>query len=712
LRCGPSASPYRDGVTEQLPPYPDARLGSDADDYHGEVVADPYRWLEDADSPETAAFVKAENEVTEAYLEGIATREEIRRRVAELWSFPRYGVPFERGGLWFQFRNSGLQNQKVLYVMTTPDDEGRVLLDPNALSEDGTIAVTAYEVSPDGSLLAYATSSAGSDWKIWLVRSVSDGTDLADRVEWAKYSGASWLGDGSGFYYSGPDRPEPGTELQGETRNLRVFCHRLGTPQQDDALVFEAPDEPDWMPFATVTDDGRYLVVAIESGTFPESQLHVLDLEHPELGLRPIVGDFSAFAELVTNVGSTFFVLTGSGAERHRVVAIELEDPSPDRWREIIPEAEATLVGARHCGKNLVCHYLEDAHSVLRIHDLEGAFVRDVPLPGLVSLFDRDEEPDSIRGRPASPLIFFKVTSFLEPGSIWRHDLASGETSIVRPSAAAFDPAGYVTELVFAPSDDGTNVPLFLSRRRDVTPTGDVPVLMHGYGGFNVSTTPAFGVQTAVWMERGGVFAEAVLRGGGEYGKAWHDAGRLANKQNVFDDFCACARYFTESGWSRPGRTAITGGSNGGLLVGACITQHPELFGAAVPEVGVLDMLRYHKFTIGWAWKSDFGDPDDPEQYPWARAYSPLHRVVAGTKYPPTLIMTGDHDDRVVPGHSLKFAAAMQAAVAGVPGAGPILLRVETSAGHGFGKPTSKQIAERTDVLAFLEAALGSSEVR
>lgn len=699
-------------MTAQLPPYPDARLGNDADDYHGEVVADPYRWLEDADSAETAAFVKAQNEVTEAFLEGVSTREEIRRRMAELWSFPRYGVPFERGGRWFQFRNSGLQDQKVLYVMSGPDDEGRVLLDPNALSEDGTIAVTAYEVSPDGGLLAYATSSAGSDWKIWHVCSVGDGTDLADRVEWAKYSGASWSGDGSGFYYSAPDRPEPGTELQAESRNLRVLRHRLGTPREDDALVFEAPDEPDWMPFATVTDDGRYLVVAIESGTFPESQLHVLDLEHSELGLRPIVGDFSAFAELVTNVGSTFFVLSGSGAERHRVVAIELDDPSPDRWREIIPETEGTLVGARHCGEHLVCHYLEDAHSVLRVHDLEGAFVTDVPLPGLVSLFDRDEEPDSIRGRPGSPLVFFKVTSFLEPGSIWRHDLASGETSIVRPSAAAFDPAGYVTELVFAISDDGTNVPLFVSRRRDVTPTGDVPVLMHGYGGFNVSTTPSFGVQTAVWMERGGVFAEAVLRGGGEYGKAWHDAGRLANKQNVFDDFCACARYFTESGWSRPGRTAITGGSNGGLLVGACITQHPELFGAAVPEVGVLDMLRYHKFTIGWAWKSDFGDPDDPDQYPWARAYSPLHHVVAGTKYPPTLIMTGDHDDRVVPGHSLKFAAAMQAAAAVVPGAGPILLRVETSAGHGFGKPTSKQIAERTDVLAFLEAALGLSGAR
>jgi prolyl oligopeptidase len=702
-----------------LPSYPPARLGDDAEIRHGELVADIYRWLESADSPETAAFVTAQNEVTAAYLEGVPTREVIRRRLAELWSFPRLGVPFERGGRWFQFRNSGLQDQRVLFVMSSPDDEGRVLLDPNVLAADGTVSVNTYEVSPDGRLLAYATSSAGSDWKTWHVRAVDDGNDLDDRIEWSKFSGAAWSGDGSGFYYGAPDRPAAGTELQAECRNQRVFCHRLGTPQTEDDRVFETPDEPEWVPSATVTDDGNYLVVSISRGTFPESQLHVLDLDHAELGWRPLVADFSSLSEFVTNVRSRFFVLTGSGAERHRLVAVDLGDDAagpagpagtaPEEWREIIPEAAGTLVGVRHCGAHFVCHYLEDAHSVLRIHDLDGAFVQEVPLPGIVSLFDADEEPDSIQGRPGTALFFFKVTSFLEPGSIWCHDLGSGETSIVSPSQAPFDAAAYVTEQVFATSDDGTRVPLFVSRRRDVTPTGDVPVLLHGYGGFNVAITPGFRVQMAVWMERGGIFAEAVLRGGGEYGKSWHDGGRLANKQNVFDDFRACARYFTESGWSRPERVAICGASNGGLLVGASITQHPEEFGAAVAEVGVFDMLRFHKFTIGWAWTSDFGDPDDPEQYPWPRAYSPLHHVVSGTKYPPTLIMTGDHDDRVVPGHSLKFAAAMQAAVAGVTDAGPILLRVETSAGHGAGKPTTKQIAERTDVLAFLEAALGSS---
>jgi prolyl oligopeptidase len=697
-----------------LPPYPPARLGDDAEVHHGELVADPYRWLEDAESAETGAFVTAENEVTEAYLACLPAREAIRRRLAELWSFPRYGVPFERDGRWFQFRNAGLQDQRVLYVMGAPDDEGRVLLDPNTLSDDGTVAITDFEVTRDGRLLAYATSRAGSDWTTWHVRSVDEGTDLADRLEWCKFSGASWLADGSGFYYSAPDPPQPGSELQAQSRHGRVFRHRLGRSQAEDELVFETPDEPDWGSSGTVTDDGRYLVVSIARGTFPESQLHVLDLEHPELGVRPLIGDFSAVAELVTNVGSSFFVLTGSGAERRRLVAIELADgitaPPPDSWREVIPQADGTLVHARHCGEHLVCHYLEDAHSVLRVYDLGGALVRDVPLPGLVSLFDADEAPDSIQGRPSNPLVFFKVASFLEPGSIWCHDLESGETSIVRSSAAPFDASSYVTEMVFAISEDGTKLPVFVSRRRDVTPTGDVPVLLYGYGGFNVPMRPAFSEQMAVFMERGGVYAEAVLRGGGEYGKAWHDAGRLANKQNVFDDFCACARHFIQTGWSRPGRVAIIGASNGGLLVGACITQHPELFGAAVAEVGVLDMLRFHKFTIGWAWTSDFGDPDDPEQYLWPRAYSPLHHVVPGTKYPPTLITTGDHDDRVVPGHSLKFTAALQAAVAGLPDAGPILLRVETSAGHGAGKPTSKQIAERADVLAFLEIALGLHE--
>jgi prolyl oligopeptidase len=639
----------------------------------------------------------------------VASRDDIRRQLTELWSLPRVGVPFERGGHWFQFRNSGLQDQQVLFVMETLYDLGRPLLDPNSFSGDGTVAVTALSVSSDGQLVAYATSAGGSDWRTWRIRRVTDGVDLEDVVEWSKYSEAAFLGDGSGFFYGAPDRPAAGTELHAESRNLRILLHRCGTSQAEDELVFAAPHEPEWVPHPSVTFDGRYLVVSISCGTAPESRVLVLDLEEPALGLRPLVADFSSVAEVVANVGSRFYVLTEAGAPRRRLVTIDLEDAAngPDAWREVIGERDDTLVSAKHCGGRLVCHYLEDAHSVLRIFELDGTFVSNVPVPGFVSLLESASGGDSLEGLPSRPTVHFKVTSFLESGSVWSHDLESGTTELVTPSAARLDAADYVTEQVFAVSADGTKVPLFVSRRRDVVPTGEIGVLLHGYGGFNIAITPAFSVAAAVFMQRGGIFAEAVLRGGGEYGKAWHDDGRLARKQNVFDDFCACARYFSDAGWSRPGRLAISGGSNGGLLVGACLTQHPELFGAAVPEVGVLDMLRFHKFTIGWAWTSDFGDPDDPEQFPWPRAYSPLHHLVAGTPYPPTLVMTGDHDDRVVPGHSLKFAAALQAAVAGDPAAGPVLLRVETSAGHGAGKPTSKLIAERADFLAFLEAALG-----
>ncbi|MGA2210946.1 MAG: prolyl oligopeptidase family serine peptidase [Acidimicrobiales bacterium] len=689
--------------------YPNARRGDAVDDYHGELVADPYRWLEDAGSAETAAFVAAENELTEACLGTVASRHEIRRQLTELWSFPRVGVPFERGGHWFQFRNSGLEDQQVLFVMESPEDLGRPLLDPNSFSGDGTVAVTALSVSSDGQLVAYATSAGGSDWRTWRIRRVADGADLEDVVEWSKYGGAAFLGDGSGFFYEAPDRPAAGTELQAESRNLRILLHRCGTPQAEDEVVFAAPHEPEWVPHPSVTFDGRYLVVSISRGTAPESRILVLDLERPALGLRPLVAEFASVAEVVANVGSRFSVLTEAGAPRRRLVTIDLDEAEagPDAWREVIAECDDTLVSVRHCGGRLVCHYLENAHSMLRVFQLDGTFVREVRLPGFVSLFDGSADGDSVEGLPSRATVHFKVTSFLESGAVWSHHLDTGVTELVTPSAARLDAAEYVTEQVFAESADGTRVPLFVSRRRDVAPTGEVGVLLHGYGGFNIAVTPAFSVAAAVFMQRGGIFAEAVLRGGGEYGKSWHDDGRLASKQNVFDDFCACARYFCEAGWSRPGRVAISGGSNGGLLVGACLTQHPELFGAAVPEVGVLDMLRFHKFTIGWAWTSDFGDPDDPEQYPWLRAYSPLHHVVAGTAYPPTLVMTGDHDDRVVPGHSLKFAAALQAAVAGDPAAGPVLLRVETSAGHGAGKPTSKQIAERADFLAFLEGALG-----
>jgi prolyl oligopeptidase len=491
----------------------------------------------------------------------------------------------------------------------------------------------------------------------------------------------------------------PGREYLDKTRVRRVLFHRLGTEQAEDELVFAAPEEPEWLPDATVTDDGRFLIVSISRGTAPESQLWVLDLAdtaEPATGLRPLVPDFGSIVEAVATVGSTFYLLTDHEAERRRIVAVDFDRPDRDHWREVVPESADTLRDAHWFGGRLVCHYLHDAHSVVRVHELDGTHVRDIPLPGIASL-------EGIDGRHDRDLVHLLATSFTESGSLWLHDLGSGQTALVRPSGCRIDPAAYVTEQVSVTSADGTRIPVFVTRRRDVTPTGDVPALLYGYGGFNIPLTPSFSVTWAVWLERGGLLAVANLRGGGEYGRAWHDAGRLARKQNVFDDFAACARWLSESGWSRPERIAVNGRSNGGLLVGASLTQHPELFGAAVPEVGVLDMLRFHTFTIGWAWTSDYGDPDEPEPYSWVRAYSPLHNVRPGVAYPPTLVLTGDHDDRVVPGHSFKFTAALQAAQGG---AAPVLVRVETETGHGVGKPTRKAIAERADVLAFLDQAL------
>jgi len=685
--------------------YPAARTSDHVDDHFGEGVPDPYRWLEETDDPETRAWIVAENELTERFLSTVPTREAIRGRLTELWDYPKVGVPFERGGRWFQFRNSGLQNQPVLYVADGPAAEGRVLLDPNALSDDGTISVPAVRVTDDGSLLTYATSEGGSDWMTWHVREAETGTDRDDVVEWGKYAVAAWLADGSAFYYTAMDTPREEAMYLDESRGARLMLHRLGTKQAEDELVFAAPDQPEWLPEAEVSDDGRYAVVTIMRGTFPERQIHVIDVHDPAGGMRPLIPDFDARAFALTNVGTIFYVVTDQGAERQRIVAIDLDAPHHDRWREIVPQAEDTLLEARCFGGRLVCHYLRDAHSLLRVHELDGTLVREIAVPPLSSVGSWPLE-EGWSGRAESDLMHFQTTSFTDSGSLWSHDVATGETKLVRAPGAGVNPADFVAEQVFVAGGDGTRVPMFLVRRKDVTPTGDVPVVLYGYGGYGIPITPSFDVTDAVWMERGGLFAVANLRGGGEYGRAWHDAGRLANKQNVFDDFCACARWLVSSGWSRPDRIAINGGSNGGLLVGACETQHPELFGAAVPEVGVLDMLRFHKFTIGWAWTSDFGDPDDAEQYPWVRAYSPLHNVRPGERYPATLIMTGDHDDRVVPGHSFKYGATLQAAQGGDA---PILVRVETSAGHGMGKPTAKRIAEATDKLAFIESALGVS---
>ena len=684
-------------------PYPPSRMGSDVDDHHGEQVPDPYRWLETTSDPETGKWIAAQNEVTESFLASVPARESIRALVTAMSDYPKLTVPFERGGRWFQFRNPGLDAQPVLYVLDEPGGSAVPLLDPNTLSSDGTTAVSSVDVSDDGSLLAYAASDGGSDWMTWRIRDVAAGRDLDDVIEWSKFCRAAWRSDGSGFYYSSMQPTAAGAEYLESNAPGRIFLHRLGKPQADDELVFSAPDEPDLMPYAEVSDDGRFLILTVEKASVFENQLLVLDLLGPEGNWSALVGDFESSNQVVSNAGSTFYLVTDHGAERRRLVAVDLDQPGRENWREIIAEAPETLQTAHFFGGYFVCHYLKDAQSVLRVHAIDGSHVRDIPLPGIASLGLDPQLSWALTGRAQSDLMHFATTTFTDPGSIWSHRLSTGQTEIIERSAAAIDPGSYITEQVFAQSADGTRVPMFLTRHRDLRADGQAPALLHAYGGFDISITPSFSPEMAAWLERGGVLAVANLRGGGEYGRTWHDAGRRAAKQNVFDDFCACARWLASSGWSARDRIAITGGSNGGLLVGACLTQHPELFGAVVGHVGVYDMLRFHKFTIGWSWTGELGNPDDPAEYPWLRAYSPLHNVRPGTHYPATLLLTGDHDDRVVPGHSFKFAAALQAAQAGEE---PILIRVETAAGHGAGKPTAMRIAADTDVLTFLAAVL------
>ena len=682
-------------------PYPDTRHDDTVDVLHGESVADPYRWLEDTSSADTREWVKLQNELTESVLAAIPSREEIRARLTEVWDYPRLGVPRERGGRWFQLRNSGLQPQAVLYVMTSTSDTGRVLLDPNSLSTDGTVALMSWVVSRDGRLLAYATSAAGSDWMTWRIRDIETGVDHDDVLEWTKFSDAVFDVDASHIFYAAYDPPHQGREFLEESRIPRIMRHRLGSAQSEDTLVFTAPDQPEWILGITPSDDGRYLVMHIFRGTFPENQLHVLDLTRDDAMLTPLAGDFSAEVKLAGHVNGTFYLVTDDAAERRRIVAVDIDHPAKDAWREVVTQSADTISSADVFGGQLVVHYLHDAHSRLAVFDLSGTTTGEIPLPGLVTVTE-------MSGHANDGPMHFAVTSFADSGSLWAHDLGTGETHQIPTPRAAIDADDIVTDQVFVTSSDGTRVPVFLVHRRDIAPTGDVPVLLYGYGGFNIPLTPTFSALRAVWVERGGLLAVANLRGGGEYGRAWYDAGRLAHKQNVFDDFCAAAQWLGgESGWSRPARVAINGGSNGGLLVGACLTQRPELFGAAVPVVGVLDLLRFHRFTVGWAWTSDYGDPDNAEHYRWVRAYSPLHNVRPGTAYPATLVLTGDHDDRVAPGHSFKFTAALQAAQAV---AAPILIRVETSAGHGAGKPTQKVIDEAADLLAFVEHTLGVSK--
>jgi prolyl oligopeptidase len=680
--------------------YPDTQRSDHVDTYHGVQIADPHRWLEDLDSEQTKAWVEAQNKVTFAYLERIPQRSALRQRLTKLWDFERYGTPVQRGGRYFYLRNDGLQNQSVLYVADALDGEPRVLLDPNTLSPDGTVALAEWEVSDDGQCLAYGLASAGSDWQEWKVRDVATGQDRSDHLRWVKFSATSWTPDSQGFFYSRYDEPKEGEALTGTNYFQKLYYHKLGEGQEKDKLIYERQDQKEWGFGGEVTEDGRYLVITVWRGTEEKNQVFYKPLAEPAAPVVELLTGFDSEYTFLGNEGTTFWLLTDHDAPLRRVVAIDLDKPDRSQWREIIPASDNVIREVSVVGDRFIAAYLKDAATQVRVFDLNGKLEREVKLPAI-------GEAGGFTGRRRDRESFYHFTNFTTPTTIYRYDVTSGESTVFRRPQVDFDPQAYETTQVFYRSKDGTRVPMFITHKRGLPRDGNNPTLLYAYGGFNISITPSFAVSNLVWMETGGVFAVPNLRGGGEYGREWHEAGMKQHKQNVFDDFLAAAEWLIEHKYTSPKKLAVRGGSNGGLLVGAAMTQRPDLFGAAVPVVGVMDMLRFHKYTIGWAWVSEYGSSDDPAEFRTLLKYSPLHNLKPGTSYPATLIMTADHDDRVVPAHSFKFASALQHTHAGEA---PVLIRIETSAGHGAGTPTSKLIDASADWLAFLVSVLESDE--
>jgi len=680
--------------------YPKSPTADQIDDYHGIQVADPYRWLEDPNSEETKAWVEAQNQVSFGFLQEISSRDRILQRLTALWDYEKYGIPFKEESRYFYFKNDGLQNQSVLYTLPDLDAEPRVLLDPNQLSEDGTVALSGLAISKNAKLMAYGLSTAGSDWQEWKVRDVETGEDLADHLKWIKFSGASWTPDHQGFFYSRYDEPNEATKLEDVNYFQKLYYHRLGTPQSEDILIYERPDQKEWGFGGGVTEDGQYLIISVWLGTDSRNLVFYKDLTRGDSPVVELINTFEASYSVIDNDGTMLWVQTDLDAPRGRVIAIDLTNPDKPNWKEIIPQSAETLEGVGLLNNQFVASYLKDARTQVKIFDLDGSFVREVELPGLGSA-------GGFSGERHDTETFYSFTSFTTPPTIYRYDMITGESTLFRQPQVDFNPDDYETRQVFYTSKDGTQVPMFITHKKGLTLNGNNPTYLYAYGGFNISLTPSFSPANLVWMELGGVYALANLRGGGEYGEDWHQAGMKLNKQNVFDDFIAAAEWLIDNKYTQPQKLAIGGGSNGGLLVGACMTQRPDLFGAALPAVGVMDMLRFHKFTIGWAWCAEYGSPENPEEFQTLYAYSPLHNLKPGTAYPATMITTADHDDRVVPAHSFKFAAALQAAH---QGENPVLIRIETKAGHGAGKPTAKIIEEVADRWAFLVKTLEMEE--
>jgi prolyl oligopeptidase len=675
------------------PVYPKTSRGDVVDNYHGTRVADPYRWLEQLDSTQTAQWVEAQNKISRPYLEVLPHRAWVKQRLTELWNYERFEVPVKAGSHYFFRRNDGTQNQSVLYVTGELGSNGRVLFDPNTVSKDATVSLAEVAPSPDGNLVAYSLSDGGTDWETWRFRRTADGVDLNDTLRNTKFWGVSWARDGSGVYYSlYPTR----AGKPDDTGRPAVYFHRLGEPQDRDRLIYAVTDHPTRVPSAVVTEDGHYLILNLFDG-YDRSGANVLDLKDPRAKVKPLFAAWDALYEFVGSQGDELYFQTTNGATRGRIIAVDAKRPDATRWRTLVPEASMALERTRFVGGRFIAAYLSDAHSLVKIYERDGHLAGEVPLPGLGQVA-------GFTGEGKDNETFFSYTDHVTPPAIYHYIPAENVAAPWRSPHVAADMSAYVTDQVFYKSKDGTRVPMFITHRKGMEKNGDQPTLLYGYGGFNVSLLPTFRPIVIAWLEMGGVYVEANLRGGGEYGEEWHKAGTHAQKQNVFDDFIAAAEYLIREGYTRAPRLAIYGRSNGGLLVGAALTQRPDLFGAALPGVGVLDMLRYHTASANARqWSSDYGLSENKDDFRALYAYSPLHNVKPGTCYPPTLVTTADHDDRVVPWNSFKFAAALQNAQSC---SNPVLIRVETRAGHGAGKPIWMQIEDFADQWAFVADAL------
>lgn len=670
--------------------YPETRKGEVVDNYHGIKVADPYRWLEDDMSEETGAWVKAQNEVTFAYLESIPFRNKVKKRMTEVLDYPKMGLPFKEGEHYFYAYNTGLQNQDIIYVRDQPDGEGVVFLDPNKFSEDGTVALSAISVSNDHRYFAYGISRGGSDWNEFYVREIETGRDLEDHLQWIKFSGIGWLENG--FYYTRYDKPAEGDELKAENKNAKVFYHRVGTAQEEDLLVHEDPTHPDRGFSIEVTEDEKYIFLYASESTSGNA-LAFRKAGTERTGFNWLDKDFDNEYVVIGNKDRMIFVKTNLDAPRYKLIGIDLEHPGKENWVDIIPENEKNVLeSATLAGGNIIVTYLQDAYNIARVYGLDGSFLHDIKLPGIGSL-------GGISAKMKEKTAFYSFSSFNYPSTIFKYDMETNTSSLYYAPEVDFKSRDYETRQIFFKSKDGTMVPMFIVHKKGLELSGDNPTLLYGYGGFNVTYSPSFSTIRSLWLEQGGIFALANIRGGGAYGEEWHKAGTVLQKQNVFDDFIAAAEYLIDQDYTSKSKLAIYGGSNGGLLIGAVINQRPDLFAVAVPMVGVMDMLRFHKFTIGRYWTVDYGSSDDPEEFKYLLGYSPLHNISEDLEYPAVLVTTGDHDDRVVPAHSFKYIATLQEKY---HGENPVMIRINTDAGHGAGKPMSKIIEEYSDIWSFI----------